>query len=532
MRFSEHFNIQRAPEDDWYDSHLTVDTKLFVDPLLMLIAQGTIWPAAHDELITHFVRCYELVARAGSRTSPTARMAHTLLTFPEPGEFCLGFTSKGTRGSGSGPGFAIMMADGIAAAIAAGLDNPEHIEEIGILNVGIGADRISDAVCNVLKHHFIEYTQEVARRHDLPTEPRIVRNAECLPEHGRWRNVTHELPINPSTGAPILLVPDFLLNSMDTLNAEDWYDDHLNDDLRAQMNLKVGERVRKEDIVRFARLHPERVRQWAREQTSRDDLEGYNFTGDPEGVVQWDRPTREYAESHPIDASPPTNQDELRALMEKVLKQFKHYIESQRGWSLLWNDDGSEKKESAAQLVFLGIAQNYMRMFDVEVDREVELGRGPADFKVSRGTTCRLIIEVKKAHNGKFWNGLEQQLPSYLQSDDSKAGWYLAIRYRSNKASQQRMNELPGRVARTATASGKDLRFIAIDGRRKVSASNLSSDSESRSRRVGVLVGRSLPKHQSVARSESSSVLLRRDDRPPRTGQHPGPGGDAGDLGA
>ncbi len=37
------------------------------------------------------------------------------------------------------------MADGIATAIAAGLAQPEHIEEIGILNVGIGPDRISDA---------------------------------------------------------------------------------------------------------------------------------------------------------------------------------------------------------------------------------------------------------------------------------------------------------------------------------------------------------------------------------------------------
>ena len=51
------------------------------------------------------------------------------------------------------------MADGIAVALAAGLDNPEHIEEIGILNVGIGADRISDAVCNVLKRRLIAYTQ-------------------------------------------------------------------------------------------------------------------------------------------------------------------------------------------------------------------------------------------------------------------------------------------------------------------------------------------------------------------------------------
>lgn len=57
------------------------------------------------------------------------------------------------------------------------------------------------------------------------------------------------------------------------------------------------------------------------------------------------------------------------------------------------------------QLLFLGLAQPYLRQFDVELDREVELGRGPVDFKASSGTTARLLIEVKKLHNGKFWNG-------------------------------------------------------------------------------------------------------------------------------
>lgn len=40
------------------------------------------------------------------------------------------------QGSGSGDNYAARMADGIVVAIAAGLAQPEHIEEIGILNEG------------------------------------------------------------------------------------------------------------------------------------------------------------------------------------------------------------------------------------------------------------------------------------------------------------------------------------------------------------------------------------------------------------
>lgn len=188
MRFTEQFGITRRRGDDWYDPHLTVDTKLFVDPLLVLKKGLTgPWKGAHDELLAHFVLCYHLVAKGGSATSLSAKRASRLLTFPEPSEFCLGYTSVGTRGSGGGPAVARQMTDGIAIAIAAGLKDPEHIEEIGILNEGIGADRISDALCNVLKGRFITYTRAVVVRHGLPVQEHMVRNAQCFADRGRDR---------------------------------------------------------------------------------------------------------------------------------------------------------------------------------------------------------------------------------------------------------------------------------------------------------------------------------------------------------
>lgn len=132
-----------------------------------------------------------------------------------------------------------------------------------------------------------------------------------------------------------------------------------------------------------------------------------------------------------------------------------------------------KKLEEAAQLAFLGMAQQYLRLFNVELDREVELGRGPVDFKVASGAKIRLLIELKKAHNGRFWNGLTSQLPSYLTSDASSEGWFVAIRYRSNKTSQNRMNELPAMVAKCAQLSGKTIRYSWIDARPKDSASRL-----------------------------------------------------------
>ncbi|PCN48784.1 hypothetical protein Csp2054_04160 [Curtobacterium sp. 'Ferrero'] len=475
MRFSEAFGVDRAEADDWFDSHLTIDTKLFIDPLLLLEAGGD-WTAAHEELIAHFVHCYRLVAKATSPSSVSAKAARRLLTFPEPFELGLGYTSAGTRGSGSGDRFAARMADGIAVAISAGLDHPEHIEEIGILNEGIGADRISDATANVLKRHLIAYTQDVARRHGIPLVARKVRNARVTLDAARWHDDIVELPINPTNQQPIILVPEQLLNGLPTLNADDWFDSHFNDDIRLSLNLKVGEGVSKASIVQFARQHPDRVRDWARTQTSRNDLAGYNFGSDPLGVVQWDKEASRFATEHPLAARVVTTHDDLLELVAEVVDRFQHFVEQQRGWSLLWNDDSSEKPEEAVQLLFLGLAQPYLRQFDVELDREVELGRGPVDFKASSGTTARVLIEVKKLHNGKFWNGLNHQLPSYMTSDVATHGWFIAVQYRTNRSATDRLKTLPNQVALVAGKTGKMLRYTAIDARRPRSASKIEDE--------------------------------------------------------
>lgn len=477
MRFSEHFEIERNHEDDWFDPHLTIDTRLFIDPLLMLEAGGY-WKEAHDELIAHFVHCYTLIAKSNGKQSVSALAARRLLTFPEPSEIGLGYTADGTKGSGSGEGFANTMADGIAVAIAAGLDHPEHIEEIGILNLGIGADRISDATANVIKARLISYTQEIAKRHKVPLDQHRIKNARINLQAARWWSDNVYLPTNPLTERPVLLVPEKILNDLPTLNADDWFDSHFNADIRTSMNISVGQGVRKADIVEWAQHYPERVREWAREQTSREDLFGYDFKDDPKGVARWDGPSAEFAKRNPLPERTIHSNEQLIELIGEIVNQFKHFVEQQRGWSLLQNSDETPKPESAAQLLFLGLSQPYLRHFNVELDREVELGRGPVDFKASSGTSARVIVEVKMLKTGTFWNGLRDQLPSYLASDQATHGCFISIQHTNTKQMQARLRELPNEVARVSNKTGKVINYTTIDARKPLSASNIRGSDE------------------------------------------------------
>ena len=113
----------------------------------------------------------------------------------------------------------------------------------------------------------------------------------------------------------------------------------------------------------------------------------------------------------------------------------------------------------------------------VVIDREVDLGRDPVDFKFSAGYANRALLEVKKLHNGKFWNGLEHQLTSYLKSDKCDVGRYLAIQYREHgrkTAVGQRKLLLPKRTADLAMKLGLDLKSTRVDARKKLSASKIT----------------------------------------------------------
>ena len=74
------------------------------------------------------------------------------------------------------------------------------VEALALFSGGIGFDRLSDVVCNVLKSYFITYTQAVCLRHNVPMERFRVVNAAWDEESARWLDLDLELPVNRCVG--------------------------------------------------------------------------------------------------------------------------------------------------------------------------------------------------------------------------------------------------------------------------------------------------------------------------------------------
>lgn len=472
MRFSEQHTILRSAADDWFDPILAVDTKLFVDPFLIFKDTDPAWAGAHDDIVAHFQRCFDLLAGGGlERGSLRQKAALRMMQFPEPRETCLGYASGSTSGSGGGEGLAKLIVAAMGDAIARGVTELRHFEQLGILNEGIGPDRISDITCTILKPRLIAYTQRIATERGVALERHKLRAGGFDPARPGFESIEVDLPTNPVTGGPLLLVPTRFLRDLPAINADDWWESSRARQLRDEFNIELVGKVRKRDIVDLARRRPEMVEQWVADRESRA-VDPYDIERDPLGVYTWAAAARQFTRRNPTTLPQATDEASFAKVIDVIAERFEHYVEQNGGWKLLW-DGNNEKLEEAAQLLFLGIAKSYCEANGIVVDREVELGRGPVDFKFSNGFEHRALLEVKKLENSKFWNGLERQLPSYLKSDGHGDGWYLVIRLRDGDKWDKRQSELSRRVAATASKFGLNLRYRVIDARPKKSASKL-----------------------------------------------------------
>jgi len=71
-----------------------------------------------------------------------------------------------------------------------------------------------------------------------------------------------------------------------------------------------------------------------------------------------------------------------------------------------------------------------------DVGAEVNDGRGPVDFKISRGARDKTLVEMKLAKNSQLDRNLEKQVPIYQAASDAEHGIKAIIFF--SKAEQER----------------------------------------------------------------------------------------------
>jgi hypothetical protein len=474
MRFSDYFKIKRTQEDDWFDPILSVDTPLFMDPFLVYRQEEGLFQGSHKDTISFFNEQFKLIAQAkGDQNSILYKKAVLSLIFPEVSELCLGYTSLGTKGAGSSKAIANVVAGAIWEAIRAGITEVSHFEEIALLREGFGADRISDMTAGILRTRLAQYTASICSRHHIPIQKcRYHRDIYDF-DRQSWALIEVNLPFNKWNERPILLVPQKYLRELPTINADDFWDycfSNENDLLRTEYSDDVTKNVDKLTIIDFARRHSE-IRAEYLNYVEDESIAPYDMNSDNKGYVRWYDASANYCRAYPLFFAI-KNQEAFLHSVEQMVEAYCHFIEENQGHKLLWNDNGKSKSEKAAQLLFLGTIKQYCQANDIDISPEANIGRGPVDFKLSKGFTCRALLEVKLARNTRFWNGLTRQLPTYINAEGIQHGYFIVIAYTDEDL--KRISDIQTVADQVSAKLGYSITVVVVDAMpNKPSASRL-----------------------------------------------------------
>ena len=209
-------------EVDFVIPDLANDLPLCIDPFLMFKSRDAALREYHNRLLSLFNQGIQLF-RDGKR----ADLAR-LINFPEVNEIGFGYSDGQIRGSGLGEQINSLLADLLTECEPLQDRGLRHIEELQLISIGVGADRVSDIAANILKQYLVEYTQRQAAIWGIPLSSTMPVCHSFDFDSWDWVDGYHDLPRNPLSGGPILLVPRRMVRLLPWIN----YPDYVSNDFR------------------------------------------------------------------------------------------------------------------------------------------------------------------------------------------------------------------------------------------------------------------------------------------------------------
>lgn len=487
--FSDAFELDKSVVDDFgaFDISIINDLPLFIDPFLLFHSEKDEYQKLHEGIIQYLV----FLRDRASDTNVTQGMLRNWYCFPEVKQNWLGFSVVGNSGSGLGLKFAKGLSSNLNVVFSnfgqETITKSSHLEKVCLVSSGVGRDNISDFVTNLIQDFLCTYTEEFAKKYlrDDQTRTVWIDRAIFNYETMSWQRKQFILPWFQDDF--IILTPKDLLTRDDTwISSEDLFrrfkdipksidDSQIRASVNAYFQSELDKRRRKNQ-------HP------SQEQIKESALKTINqFPELIDYYVKMKEDTgdeaRDISAEH-VSATELFFSTKMREILQKLLAKtefyktpfgsykeahvrlayLKHVIEDMGGWRLFYNDKNQTvQREKDLQilyrLVWFGTPS--------DVSTEANDGRGPVDFKISRGRD-KTLIEMKLAKNTKLEMNLKHQTEVYKAASDSQKEIKVIIYF--SYSERQRVDKILKRLGLTNSSD-----VVLIDARRdnKQSASNV-----------------------------------------------------------
>jgi len=434
--FSDFFRVPPQALEDVgaFDVSLVSDLPLFVDPFLLFNSENPIYQNLHAEIIRYmkFLRDETL---AGPVSEP---LVDAWFAFPEVKQNWLGFSQTGNQGHGLGRDFARALHRNFSSVFRdfgeETVTRSSHLEKLCLIRDGVGRDTISDFTTNLIKRFLAEFTQEFTQE----TLPAAFRRRVSVPKVNfnyqtrSWSPQTFELP--HLNGDYVLLTPKDILtkdeawiNRADLVNRFTDIAEALPDSvLRAQLNDYLS-RVLPEDpdatkkeireaITRVIERFPQVLDYYIRDKEEHGE-DAVSVSRARVRVVEARfiehvrQFVRDYLDPGGFYLISASSYDEAR----RRLLFLKDVIENKGGHRIFYLDGKPIEREADLHILYR------LTWFATpsDISREVNDGRGPADFKASRGAIDKTLVEFKLAKNTQLERNLEKQAEIYEKASDA-----------------------------------------------------------------------------------------------------------------
>lgn len=432
--FSDVFGVDQSllEAHGAFNIALVNDLPLFVDPFLLFDSERPELRELHDGIIKYLV----FVRDRAQAEELTEGAISQWLFFREVKQNWLGFSRQGNSGTGLGRHFADALARNFKRVFRnfgeETLTKSSHLEKLGLLSGGVGRDHLSDFTTNLIKGYLLKYTEDFATRHLKPTQLKRIHVERISFNYAtrRWQSGHYTLPWHDGdyvilTPCEILTRDEAWINQGDMLSQFFQLRTSLPDEhLRAQVNEHFLRQItenstqeqRKEaalkTIEQFIELIDHYIK-WKEEHA--DAAHAVSSQKVQETHRQFVENIRELVLNHLAGTEFYERGDSYEEALQRV-KYLKHVIEDNDGYRVFYVDGKPVKRESDLHTMFR--LTWYATAFDVNA--EVNNGRGPVDYKVSKGKRNASLVEFKLASNSSLRRNLEKQVEVYAKASQTE----------------------------------------------------------------------------------------------------------------
>lgn len=408
------------------------DLPLFIDPFLLFDSEKPEHNRLHEEII----RYVKFLRDISSDASISKGLLDSWFGFPEVSQNWLGFSKTGNKGSGLGKQFAGVLHRNLHQVFkdfgSETITRGSHLEKLCLLADGVGRDHLSDFTTNLIKQYLLEYTQTFAQTHIAPHFRRQFAIDKVAFDYTakRWKGGRYDLPAFGNdfvllTPKEILTKDEAWINRSDLIdNFQDIYQSLPDEQLRSHVNeyflRRLSEDAKEEEIREAAASTIEHFPQVLdyyilRKEDTGDEAHKVSGLKVRDTEQQFIHQIRALVDGKLVGTD---FYGEANDSFEESLRRLlflKSVIEDQDGYRFFFHDGKPVHREADLQLMYklTWCASTY------DVNREVNNGRGPVDFKISKGSKDKTLIEFKLASNSKLKQNLKHQVGVYEAANDT-----------------------------------------------------------------------------------------------------------------